>query len=282
MDREWKIGLSTIGEDGYRDDKTLQSAKEAGVDVLEMSFAPASKLFQIGISRYAEQLRQAGLELWSVHIPFWPHDPAHPEEEQRKSSVHCIKGLLDEISKAGVKIAVLHAGLEEDYEATRRQRLEQCKRSLKELADYAKPLGVTLCVEDLPRDCIGNTIVELQELLAVDETLAVAFDTNHLLQDDPVAFVRAFGKKIKTLHVSDYDFVDERHWLPGEGKVDWPSLVAALRQVGYRGPWLYEIHRPPESTIQRERDLTFADFVANARACMNGQTPAPVGVPKRS
>ena len=37
-------------------------------------------------------------------------------------------------------------------------------------------------------------------------------------------FLKSLNKKIETLHVSDYDFINERHWLCGEGKIDWLSL----------------------------------------------------------
>lgn len=32
----------------------------------------------------------------------------------------------------------------------------------------------------------------------------------------------------RELHVSDYDIVDEKHWLPGEGEVDWEMVCNSL------------------------------------------------------
>ena len=86
-------------------------------------------------------------------------------------------------------------------------------------------------------------------------------------------FVRAVGKKIVTTHVSDYDFVDEKHWLPGEGKVDWQALVQALKDVGYNGPWLYEIGFECPNTLWRERDLTCEDFANNAAEIFENRPP---------
>ena len=53
--------------------------------------------------------------------------------------------------------------------------------------------------------------------------------------------MKKLGKDIITLHISDYDFVDERHWLPKEGKTDWDSLIKALVECGYDGVWMYEV-----------------------------------------
>ena len=67
------------------------------------------------------------------------------------------------------------------------------------------------------------------------------FDTNHSLREDNAHFIRALGNKIVTLHVSDYDFTDERHLLPLEGKNDWEGIFAALEEIGYAGRFLYEL-----------------------------------------
>ncbi len=133
--------------------------------------------------------------------------------------------------------------------------------------------GGRILVEDLPRTCLGRDSAEILRLIKDDDRLAVCFDTNHLLTEDPTAFVRTVGDRIVSLHVSDYDFVNERHLLPGEGDVDWQALVTALREVGYNGSWLYEVNFGNTPIITRQRDLTAADFVENARQIMAGEKP---------
>lgn len=68
-----------------------------------------------------------------------------------------------------------------------------------------------------------------------------------------------------TVHISDYDYVDERHWLPGEGKINWSDMMDALDDVGYTGTFLYELSFGSTRTISRPRDLVPNDFVQNAR-----------------
>jgi len=43
-----------------------------------------------------------------------------------------------------------------------------------------------------------------------------------------------------TLHVSDYDGIEEKHWLPGLGVIDWLEFLNALREAGYQGAFIYE------------------------------------------
>ena len=126
--------------------------------------------------------------------------------------------------------------------------------------------GVTICVENLPRSCLGNRAAELAEIVAVDPRLRVCFDTNHLLGESHADFLAALGPLIATTHVSDYDFANERHWLPGEGKIDWRALADGLDAIGYADAFNYELDfRGNPKTVARDRELTPEDIVRNAR-----------------
>ena len=34
--------------------------------------------------------------------------------------------------------------------------------------------------------------------------------------------------------------MDEKQWMPGKGVIDWSSVVSALREINYAGPFNYE------------------------------------------
>jgi sugar phosphate isomerase/epimerase len=56
------------------------------------------------------------------------------------------------------------------------------------------------------------------------------------------------------VHFSDYDFVDERHFFPTDGKINWVHLIRKLYGCGYTGPWIYECGKR-ERTFQMCYDL---------------------------
>ena len=93
-------------------------------------------------------------------------------------------------------------------------------------------------------------------------------------------FIRKIGKKIATTHISDRDDINERHWLPGEGIVDWISVMDALGEVGYEGNWIYETGLSRPKTILRDRDMTFDDLVRNAKEVFARQKPTIFSKPK--
>ena len=101
----------------------------------------------------------------------------------------------------------------------------------------------------------------------------MCFDTNHLLTEDNVHFVQQIQKKIVTTHVSDYDFINERHLLPGEGKVAWAALVDALEKTGYNGPLMYEVDLHGNCWVQRDETLCYTDFKRNFDTLVRRETP---------
>lgn len=148
--------------------------------------------------------------------------------------------------------------------------MENAKESLNELAEYAASTGSSILCENLPRSCLGKNSSEILDLISVNEKINIVFDTNHLLQENYIDFIKITGKKIKSVHISDYDFINERHWLPGEGKVNWNDLYKSLLDEGYNGPWLYEVGFRTPLNLNRSRDLTCADFAKNANEIFSG------------
>lgn len=138
---------------------------------------------------------------------------------------------------------VIHGGPDLPDVHPRSARVEASARSLAELADFCAPFGIDVAIELLPRGGIGNT---LQELLAILEmarrpNTGVCLDVNHTFPAENLpGIVRALGSKMTTIHISDHDG-KERHWLPFRGIIDWPGLLAVLREVNYTGPFLYEV-----------------------------------------
>lgn len=109
-----------------------------------------------------------------------------------------------------IKVVVVHPSFEPILPHERWKQAEASKNSLRILAEEAASFGAQIAVECLPRTCLGNSIDSMAKLLSCDGRLRVCFDTNHMLTDTNEAFVRAFGEKIITIHVSDYDRIDER------------------------------------------------------------------------
>ena len=250
----FKVGLSSCGKAVNED--LFKQYSDAKIEYMELSIRPDSIDYE-STKALAEKY---GVKLWSFHLPFTPFstiDISNPDLAEY--SVEYFKGIIKNALPLGVKIFVIHPSGEPIADEQRPIRLDTAKQSLAKLGAFAEETGVTIAVEDLPRTCLGRNSAEILDLISVHPNLRVCFDTNHLLGENIEEFIKNVGDKIITTHVSDYDFIDERHWLPLEGKVDWKNLIASLKAVGYNGPWLYEI-----GFKYRDRVLNTHDFFENA------------------
>ena len=275
----YKIGLSTTGKPFGP--QLFESYARAGIWAMELSLGYEGTL-QLDYKAAEKYAKDSGVKLWSFHLPFKPFDlidiSAFDPELRRKSIEH-LSELMKKAGDIGITKFILHSSGITRNETNLQGRMDCAKESLIPLADAARQAGGVLCVENLPPICLASNSKEVIELTNVDSRLKVCFDTNHLLSEDPLDFIRALGEKIVSIHVSDYDFIFERHWLPGEGKIDWQSLYHALQEVGYDGPWLYEVGFVIPKTILRDRELNCDDFVRNAREIFENRPLTVIGQP---
>ena len=183
-----------------------------------------------------------GLEVWSVHLPFsGTLDISVLDDEKRAENVAIQTKMIRLAGEFKPKKLVLHPSSEPISENDRAARIKCAKESIRLLLPIAKEIGAQLCIENLPRTCLGRNSEDMKLLLEEFPEVGVCFDTNHLLIEDHNMFFKNVGDRIETLHVSDYDKIDERHWVPGRGVIDWPQFMTNLMHYGYDGVFMTEV-----------------------------------------
>lgn len=246
------LGISTslldvlVGHD--RLEAALSELADTPIRHLEYFCADAAPSYRDAdhIARTRRVVQDNGLTVWSVHAPFGATDLSVEDELERRSSVEDVVRALDVTVELGAGIVVVHGSREPVTDEERERRLVQLVRSLNELCKRASQRGLRLALETLPRTCLGNRTEEMRWLLnIVDGDLRVCYDVNHVtLYEDVRESLRALGDRIVTVHISDHDGVDERHWIPGMGVVDWPGFVEGLDEIGYEGCLIHEARDP--------------------------------------
>ena len=277
-----KLAISINAANATR--ATFEALRTAGVDAVELSNGqkPAADLIDFpALLAYADEY---GVALWSFHLAFAPFsilDPSQPALADETVSYFC--DMIDKAAAIGIRTFVVHPSGEPIREEDRPMRLATAKASLARIAEHAAQYGAVIAVEDLPRTCLGRDSSDILELISAHPALRVCFDTNHLLREPIVDFIRACGDKIVTMHASDYDFINERHWLPGEGQICWSELYDTLREVGYDGYFLYEVGlNETDWTIERPRRLTYGDMRRTFDEITAGHAPTGVGIGKKN
>ncbi len=255
------------------DEEVLASYKAAGIDCVELSFSFDYFMHELDFvknwSLYARMARRSGIRLWSIHLPFSGQlDISQNDTHLRSITIYLQKSLIEAAANAGVSVVVLHPSSEPITGQERLERIKISREAIAQLNRICVESGLLLAVENLPRTCLANNSAEMIEILS-GTGAGVVFDTNHSLVEDNKDFLKnllAASLKIHSLHISDYDMIDERHRLPGDGINDWPGIFTLLEQGGYTGPLLYEVSRQP-----RERaEITLAQLTENMARLSKG------------
>lgn len=245
--------------------ESLQKLHEAGIVCIEV---PVCRIMAQPKAEWEETCRQlvadaqqAGITLWSAHLPYdktcdlSQTDPA--EQEKTLATLH---DALELCALLKVQKAVIHASANNVSDARRPAALGVAKKILRQVTPEYAQRGIQLALEELPGKRLGNTSDEILSLIDGIDGLGVCLDTNHLGdREKPEDFARKVGPHIVTLHVADFDGVGGcRHWMPGDGVVDFAAVAAALRQIHYTGPFVYETGAHKDGTpIQPDEYIEF-------------------------
>lgn len=262
---DWPLALSyDAAEFG---DEVLSAYQKAGIRYMEFSNSNRDYFTESEYMKNAKNIfkkaKTYDVTISSIHLPFAPFsilDPASTDRMVRDSIVAFQSELIKAAADSGVDIAVIHPSGEPYREEERPMRLACAVDTIGRLHKAAQEAGIVLALENLPRTCLGRNASDILYFLRNIPALSVCFDTNHNLSEPNTAFIRAIGEKIVTLHVSDYDFADEKHWFPMKGKNPWNAIFRALEEVNYNGRFTYEVGFKDGETI--------ADVAANYAALL--------------
>ena len=206
-----------------------------------------------------------------MHLPFSRTiDISLERKFERDYAIGLDTALIKAVAKAGAKVCVLHPSSEPISDKDRPMRIKYSHESVKKLAAVADSVGITLAVENLPRTCLTRTPDEMAAILE-GTSAKMCFDANHsltLTNLEYLAKVKELGIKVATVHFSDYDFINERHRIPGDGINDWNAIMSALEDMDYEGRLMYEVSSCP---VDRECEYTLEQISENMDLLADGK-----------
>ncbi len=208
------------------------------------------------VREIASWFKGNNVELHSLHSPMFP-DLDWGRSGTPAINIACIdrKGLIeamDEI-KRSIEVAekipfrylVQHIGNGgEDFSD---HKFDAVLTSLEHLNAFAKPLGVRICIENIPNEL--STPERLLEFIHVGhfEDIHVCFDVGHAhLMDGVEPSFDRLKDHIRTTHIHDNLKDRDSHLWPGEGNIDWDLAMRLLRTAPQAPPLLLETAGHPE------------------------------------
>ncbi len=236
--------------------EAMRIAKDLGFDAFELTVEAEGRITLDTTRSEVEKIRREaediGISLLTVASGLaWGTSPTDPREEVRRKAVEDYKKILNIASWLGAKTILYLPGMVSavfipDYPPQRYDLVDKrAKEALKELIPYAESVGVKIAVENVWNKFLLSP-VEMREFIDYFKSDYVGsyFDVgNVLLYGHPEHWIEILGGRILAVHLKDFrinvgnleGFVDLL-----DGDVDYPAVMRAFRDIGYRGPFTVE------------------------------------------
>jgi sugar phosphate isomerase/epimerase len=265
------IGVSTAAlYPTHLTEDALVAAAELGFPVVEIFLQAEEEYTWPFGAQLDRRRRDLGLEVHSIHLhsPFfslWAPYPRTIRETRAR-----FQNLLEIAVRLEARALTWH-GL--SFGLSNPKLVDAFLGSVAWAGERARAAGVTLCIENVSW-CYLRTPQHVAALVAAGLPVGFTFDSFQAGESgvDPTALIHAMAARLTTVHLSDYTPGGPRHVLPGEGILDWPSILVALQAVGYAGPLILEpAHLDDPAALLRGRD-----FIRNVPPAA-GQAASPGG-----
>jgi len=247
MELEPAFGLQSDLFHGKLTEKEAQAAQEAGFTFFEMwGMEPH---FPLEHAEEAERVRRVlekfGMSVKSLHAPIDKGcDISAVDESVRQESVGRMKLAAERLVALGGDVLVVHPGRGREPDEDVSARKKQSERSLTELCEFARELGIKIALENLCPNEVFDNPEELRAMIdQFDRDLVgICLDSSHAnIRRDAVQTTQIFQGRVFSVHLSDNKGTADDHLPPFEGTIDWQGVLGVLTDGGFTGPWLFEV-----------------------------------------
>lgn len=228
-------------------DVTIHRLAKYGYKALEIQGSPD----KYDTAEVKKLLDECDVTCWgSVTLMLDDRNLLAKDENQRAASVQYVKDCISMVHELGGKVISVVPGTvgKTVSDATPEAEWTWAVSGLKEINEYARELGVKIGIEPINRFetyFINRAAQALALAEAVGPDCGVCLDIFHMnLEDvDPMECIRVVGDRLVNFHVAD-----NNRMAPGLGRLDWPSVIATLKEVGYDGAVSVEFCPPLDRT----------------------------------
>lgn len=214
-------------------------AARHGFEFLDLTIeGPAAALDQIDAGALRQVLDEAGMGVVGHTAWFLPF--ASPVERVRRAAVEEVAASLPVFAEVGATLVNVHiARGVSSFGHESMTRLNGA--SFAELAELAEPYGIRMIVEHPPMASVGAD--DIRAILHADRRLGFHLDVGHAYVggDKLEGLLKAFGKQLCHVHLSDNRGRDDDHMPLGAGRIDWPRALRLLKERGYDGTMTLEV-----------------------------------------
>jgi hexulose-6-phosphate isomerase len=255
----------------------LQLAKDAGFDGIELNYDLENDLSPKTGTREFQTIRKAaddiGIAISGLcSFLYWPYSLTSNDAGTRTRGLELATKMAHAAHDLGIENLLVvpgavHIPWLKDHDPVPNDVCDRrAKEAVGKLVPLAEKLGVSLNIENIFFNGYLLTPTEMNAFVDSFQSdhVRVHFDTgNIMLFQFPEHWVPILGKRIKNIHFKEFTKKGTDHSLESfrpllDGTTNWPAVVEALDQIGYRDYVTFEYFHPyphyPEALIYQTSD----------------------------
>jgi D-psicose/D-tagatose/L-ribulose 3-epimerase len=238
--------------------KWFKTFKSWGFDSVEIAVEHTS---HVDTAYLKSELDRNGLVSGTLCGAFGPGRDLRGTPEEQQGSLDYIHWLIDAMVALGSDTLVgpMYSAVGRAEFVPLKERKAQWKqvvKHLKTICKYAEKKNKMIALEPLNRfetDFINTCDQAIQMVKDVgSKALSIHLDTFHMNieEKDPAAAIRKAGKLLGHLHACGSD-----RGTPGNDHIDWKSIAAALKKIGYKKDVVIESFTPDVLVIAKAASI---------------------------
>jgi L-ribulose-5-phosphate 3-epimerase len=255
----------------------FQLCKDAGFDAVEVNYALEGDLSPEAtpaqIKAIGDQARRIGIEISGVcSFLFWPYAFTHEDPERRKKGVELALKMIEAARLLGTENLLCVPGsvyapwIPEEPPVAHDVALARATEGVKKMLPMAEKHQVYVNIENIFANGFLHSPQEMNQFVDSfhSKWVKVHFDTGNIMQYHfPEHWIPQLGKRIQNIHLKEYskklhEFNLNAFRLLLDGTTNWPAVLEALDQTGYRGYLTFEYFNPfphwPEAIVYHTSD----------------------------
>jgi sugar phosphate isomerase/epimerase len=167
--------------------------------------------------------KELDLKIENIHVPYTDANRLWATDHNvHKSYLPRYLRYIDFSSKHGIPTIVMHISSGYLVEQPNGFGIDTLRR----LSTYALRAGVSIAIENT-----RNVSLVVALLEGIDnKNLGLCYDTSHgwLYEGAEFYLLKKYPYRLKCLHISDNDGLEDRHWNINEGVIDWNAFAQSV------------------------------------------------------
>jgi sugar phosphate isomerase/epimerase len=178
-----------------------------------------------------------------IHGPFWGLDIANPDPLLRQAVKKRLLTGLDITERLEATHMVIHSPIEPwlhrhiQYQQFEKDKvIALMQDTLEDVLTVAQRIGCTLVMENI-MDIDPKLQLELIKAMN-SESIKMSVDIGHAYcmhkqhgAPPPDQFISQAGDALAHVHLQDTDGYLDRHWIPGQGQINFVAVLEALNMI---------------------------------------------------